>query len=135
MRKKRKPRDFFVCPHCGADVEVGAVHCKECGSDEETGWSETAYVAELDLPAGYGGDEDFDYDEFAEKELDLPRHFSQKPGIKKYWPYIAGLVLLFFVMGILYLPLRPSPEELQDDPDAVLQKMKEQMQKKMQEMK
>jgi hypothetical protein len=36
--------DYFICPHCGAEVANDAVVCPECGSDDETGWSEeTAY--------------------------------------------------------------------------------------------
>lgn len=36
--------DYFICPHCGAEVPSGAPACPECGSDDETGWSEdTAY--------------------------------------------------------------------------------------------
>src|SRR5687767_13412138 len=29
----------MICPHCGADVPPGARACRECGSDERTGWS------------------------------------------------------------------------------------------------
>ncbi len=36
--------DYFICPHCGADVDMKAVICPECGSDDETGWSaDTVY--------------------------------------------------------------------------------------------
>jgi hypothetical protein len=36
--------DYFVCPHCGTQVDIDASVCPECGSDDETGWSEdTAY--------------------------------------------------------------------------------------------
>ena len=36
--------DYFICPHCGAEVDYDALACPECGSDDETGWSaETAY--------------------------------------------------------------------------------------------
>ncbi|MEZ4642864.1 MAG: zinc ribbon domain-containing protein [Chloroflexota bacterium] len=36
--------DYFICPNCGAQVPDNALACPECGSDEETGWSEdTAY--------------------------------------------------------------------------------------------
>ena len=36
--------DYFICPHCGAKVDYDAPACPECGSDDETGWSEeTAY--------------------------------------------------------------------------------------------
>jgi hypothetical protein len=39
--------DTFECPHCGADVPVGASACPACGSDENTGWSEAADYAHL----------------------------------------------------------------------------------------
>ena len=39
--------DTFACPHCGADVPVGALACPACGSDEETGWSDQAGYAHL----------------------------------------------------------------------------------------
>jgi hypothetical protein len=36
--------DYFICPHCGTEVDYDAPACPECGSDDETGWSEdTAY--------------------------------------------------------------------------------------------
>lgn len=61
-----KRQRTFTCAHCGADVPVRAPACPECGSDERTGWSEDAWAA--DLPAGYGADPDFDYDEFLRAE-------------------------------------------------------------------
>jgi hypothetical protein len=41
--------DYFICPHCGAEVDIGAVVCPECGSDDETGWSEDTAYDGLDL--------------------------------------------------------------------------------------
>ena len=36
--------DYFICPVCGAEVPMNAASCKECGSDDRTGWSaDTAY--------------------------------------------------------------------------------------------
>ncbi len=32
--------DYFICPHCEAEVPRNAPACPECGSDENTGWSE-----------------------------------------------------------------------------------------------
>ncbi len=52
--------DTFPCPNCGFDVPDGACVCPECGSDDETGWSETAYVGALDLP----DDEDYDDEDY-----------------------------------------------------------------------
>lgn len=34
--------DPFLCPNCGARVPARAKACPECGSDQETGWSEAA---------------------------------------------------------------------------------------------
>jgi hypothetical protein len=51
---------LFECPHCGADVAVGAKVCRECGSDADTGWqpAEEVDYQSTELPQGYGaGDE------------------------------------------------------------------------------
>ena len=40
-----------VCPNCGAEVPRNSKACPGCGSDEKTGWSETAYASGLGLPA------------------------------------------------------------------------------------
>jgi uncharacterized membrane protein YvbJ len=56
MRRRR--REIFECPNCGADVAVGAKVCRECGSDASTGWQsqeEIDYQSE-DLPTGYSHD-------------------------------------------------------------------------------
>lgn len=39
--------DYFICPHCGARVDIDAVVCPECGSDDTTGWAEGAEYADL----------------------------------------------------------------------------------------
>ncbi len=56
MARPSKPkREFFECTHCGANVAVGAIACRECGSDAGTGWqsSEEVDYQSLDLPEGY----------------------------------------------------------------------------------
>ena len=81
-----------VCPNCGAEIPRDAKACPECGSDEETGWSETAYASHLGLP-----DEDFDHDEFVKRE------FGPEPvkprGIAWFW-WVAALLV---VAGMLLL--------------------------------
>ncbi len=76
-----------VCPHCGAELPPQAKACPECGSDEQTGWSEAAQTGELDLP-----EENFDYDDFVKREFGnsspVPR------GVHWFWWLIAaGLVI------------------------------------------
>jgi hypothetical protein len=55
---KRAQRGVFRCPNCGAGVKVGALACRECGSDANTGWQDDAEIdyAQVDLPDGYRDD-------------------------------------------------------------------------------
>ncbi len=40
---------YFNCPNCGAEVPIKAKSCLDCGSDENTGWSEDTMYDGLDL--------------------------------------------------------------------------------------
>jgi len=42
--------DYFVCPVCGTEVPIKAAACPECGSDDETGWSEDTIYDGVNLP-------------------------------------------------------------------------------------
>jgi hypothetical protein len=93
--KRRGKRETFVCPHCGADVAVGAASCRECGSDAETGWSQDADVWEAGIPAGYGSDDDFDYDEFIEQELPEKRTINAGRELSRWgWRALIAIVCL-----------------------------------------
>lgn len=79
-----------TCPNCGAAVPPGATACPGCGSDDQTGWSETAHVDHLGLP-----DEDFDYQEFVEREF---RSSRAKPhGVKWHWWAVAALLAVLLL--------------------------------------
>jgi ribosomal protein L40E len=97
MNHKRKP-DAFVCPHCGADVPTSAPACRECGSDNETGWSEDAHVWEAGIPGGYGNDDDFDYDEFIER--DLAQH-ADEPARRRLAKWGSRVVIVMVCLGVL----------------------------------
>ena len=84
-----------ICPHCGAEVPPKAKACPECGSDETTGWSEAAETGHLGLP-----DEEFDYEEFVEKEFGQPSGSVRPPGLSLFW-WVVGVVLL--VAAAIYL--------------------------------
>ncbi|MCK5941397.1 MAG: hypothetical protein KAI24_05455 [Planctomycetes bacterium] len=53
-------RETFECPNCGAEVAVGRKACRECGSDDLTGWqsSEEIDYQSIDIPDGYGPDDE-----------------------------------------------------------------------------
>jgi len=76
-------------------VPPNAKVCPECGSDEETGWSEEAYKGNPEIP-----DADFDYDEYSKREFGSKDPVPQ--GISVFW-WIIGIALL---AAILYLWLR-----------------------------
>jgi len=83
-----------VCPNCGAELPPKAKACPECGSDEQTGWSEKAYADNLGLP-----DEEFDYNKFVKEEFGARR--AGPHGISRLWWIIAlllaGLLLFLFL--------------------------------------
>jgi uncharacterized membrane protein YvbJ len=83
-----------VCPNCGAEVPRNAKACPECGSDEKTGWSETAHASSLGLP-----DEEFDYNEFVNEEFNSGQ--TKPRGISWHWWVVAvilvGLFLILFL--------------------------------------
>ncbi len=60
-RRDRSRRDTPTepCPHCGEPVRVGAVVCRHCGSDAQTGWADPDEIAyqSVDIPDVYGDDE------------------------------------------------------------------------------
>jgi hypothetical protein len=92
MTRRSKPqREFFACPHCGADVPVGAAACKECGSDADAGWQSEEEVdyQSLDLPGGYATD---------------PEHPSGGPLPTRRSPWflivVVVLVLLLLVFAL-----------------------------------
>ena len=82
----------FTCPHCGSDVPVTAAACRECGSDDETGWS-----AKSDQHAE-GYDDEFDYDEFVANEFpDSARHASG-PQLRTW---VIRIVILLMCLATL----------------------------------
>ncbi len=77
------------CPICGAEVPPNAKACPECGSDEETGWSERAREQELGLPDG-----EFNYEEFVKEEFGGEKEDNIRPhGVSWLW-WVVGIGLL-----------------------------------------
>ncbi len=83
-----------TCPNCGADVPRGAKACPECGSCEQTGWSEEAGHADLGLP-----DDDFSYDDFVAREF--PKAAGPPRGLSHFW-WLAALIILALTLFWLF---------------------------------
>jgi len=66
--KRQRREEYFLCSCCGAELPVTAGFCRHCGASDEYGWGDEE-TDELDLPAGYAGDDEFDYDEFIAEEF------------------------------------------------------------------
>jgi len=79
----RSTEPDFVCPNCGADVPGGAKSCPECGSDENTGWSEDTYLDGVSLP--YEDDDD------SVEEKPKPKGFLSAANV--LWVLVAVLLI------------------------------------------
>ena len=89
--------DTFICPVCGTEVDMNAVVCPECGSDDETGWSEDTVYDGLYL-----------YDD--EDDFRSSRGSKSQPWIKYVIPAIIFITLAAFLAtsvpwGIYLIPL------------------------------
>jgi hypothetical protein len=100
----RKRARTFACPNCGFAVRRGALACPECGSDAERGWSEDADLWCEDLPAGYGEDEDFDYEEALREEGLLPTGGLSRRQRRQRAVQLVAAVLV--VVLLIWLALR-----------------------------
>jgi hypothetical protein len=82
-----------TCPNCGADVPPNAKCCPECGSDENSGWSDSAQADQLGIP-----DDHFDYHRFVQEE------FGREPkprGIS--WVWWVTALMLALLLGSYFL--------------------------------
>ena len=80
--------DWVLCPHCGEKIAREALACRHCGSDDNTGWSDSTYMDGLDLPeSGEGSIEE--YIEGLERE----GFANPKPSVKTAWLAVTSLVL------------------------------------------
>ena len=87
--------DFFLCPYCGAEVKKGKLACPECGSCDETGWSEAATEGFAD--GAWDDEDDFDYDEFVDREF--PE--SAGPFSSKHWGVTLVILLICLAMVLM----------------------------------
>lgn len=97
------------CPACGEWVPRGAVACNDCGACAKSGWKEDADTYDgVDLPTGYGRNDDDDEDEDGYNYDDfIKREFGQdtdgRPALTKeqLWKIVAAILLAVMVLGYL----------------------------------
>ncbi|MBD3421659.1 MAG: zinc-ribbon domain-containing protein [Chitinivibrionales bacterium] len=80
-----KRDDTVICPHCGAEIPRNARACRQCGSDDQTGWSDNTYMDPI-LP------DQSEYEEIYANEF-------EPAGRKKRFSviYIAAAVVLILL--------------------------------------
>ena len=86
--------EFYICPGCGVEVKVGSPGCPKCNNLDPWEIEENGAHDGLDLP-----DDDFDYDEFVEKEFSdrLP-----KRGKALFWWITAVILLIAFLFAWVF---------------------------------
>jgi hypothetical protein len=105
MAKQRQETDkFFICPNCGSQVRGDARFCRECGASDESGWSEDDSPWNDESRLGLGVEEDFDYDEFLNREFPDRAHLTPKQRIRRW--ATAALVAIVTI-AFLAWTLRP----------------------------
>lgn len=98
------------CPACGEWVPRKAHACDCCGACEKSGWKADAEVYDgLDLPDEA---EDFDYDEFIEREFGGhasgtgKRQPSPEERRLVFWRWVGGLLLAVMILSYLLAVMR-----------------------------
>ncbi|CAN5595394.1 hypothetical protein BH20VER1_BH20VER1_14000 [soil metagenome] len=84
-----------VCPVCGEGVPRNARACPKCGADHRSGWRDDAAIYDgVDVE-----EEQFDYDEFVQKEFGGGS--ARKPQVPIVWTLTAILLLVAMAMFLL----------------------------------
>lgn len=87
------------CPNCGEWVPRGAVACDDCGACAKSGWKADADSYEgVDLP---DDPDDFDYDEFLQREFGEDRQGRTSLSKEHWWKIVAAILLVVMVLGYL----------------------------------
>ena len=84
--------ESFDCPCCGAEVAAGASFCRECGASDESGWNEEG-------EQGFATDDDFDYDEYLDREFSIARPLSRGARLRR--ALIVTIIVLVCISLVL----------------------------------
>ena len=87
------------CPNCGSEIPSDYRACPECGSCEETGWSERAQYESI----GVDYDDSFDYDSFVKEEFGDGPQRQARPSMQWVWRIVAFVLIVLFLKW--YFPI------------------------------
>lgn len=85
--------DYFVCPHCGAELPPDATFCRQCGASEESGWGD-------EFDGDVATEDEFDYDDFVAREF--PDHVPHRWTPVKI---VTAIVALLCILSLVLLML------------------------------
>ena len=84
------------CPNCGSALGDDAVSCPECGSCEDTGWSDRARYDSIGVDYD---PEEFDYDRFVESEFGTGQ---KRGGGRPIWWSVVAIILVIILLSAFF---------------------------------
>ena len=85
-----------ICPNCGEEVPPKAKACPGCGACEETGWSDEARAEAAGIPS-----DEFDYDEFVQREFEGKKAKRKFGGL-----WVVTAIVLLGLFAWMFFGLR-----------------------------
>jgi hypothetical protein len=86
-----KDADWYACPSCGAEVQVGSRGCPQCLSGKGSKWDQDEYLDGVDVPEDQ---EEFDYNDYIKREFGGRGASRLKPPSIAWKWWITGVLLL-----------------------------------------
>ena len=101
--------DYEVCPHCGAELRLNALFCRQCGASEDSGWGDDSEAWSEPWTTSDNEEEedsyqadDFDYDEFISREFPEYAEPSNKHQRARWFTgLIVAIVCVAFLLFVL----------------------------------
>ena len=88
-----KDADWYACPSCGAEVQVGSRGCPKCSPGAGRSWQRDPHPDGVDLP---DDPEEFDYNDFVRREFGRGPAKAKPAGLAWKW-WITGVLLLILM--------------------------------------
>lgn len=89
--------DWFACPSCGAEVQVGSRGCSRCTKNAPKSWAEEPHLDGVSLP---DDPDDFDYNDFVDREFGRPSSIKP-PHLAWKWWLTAIILLALMIAGLI----------------------------------